>query len=436
MNLNDHGAVYEYLLALCPPLPSAPPWDFLSAAPDCRGPVADPAATLAALQAKFCNVQLELANVAKEDPDGYLRLRPALFAPSGAVIAFRSRPGHQPFDLLTRRSCLIKRPTPIEYALLDSWTVERVLATRVLFGVFDIRELILLRQLDLPATLCRGLLRSSAEELRDLDARFETWEFSPASGRDYGPFPSEEWVHEDDSAPVAYHPIAKIKPTLVLMGWSLLALTTVPNSPLVYRAAKHLAAARHYLGLNFAGVSVWRPTPAEVENLQFRLTLPKRDKKLVRELLLESVDGLYDIEQFADPEGLSPEEPPATVAEARAELLSRLADRGPGPLPQRVRAAMAKYRELVERDLVRPLQDWAMGNDHPVVQSAGNELAAVSAMLHEMGPSVHELVRQCSEMSLSGDAEPRLSQTLAQYLQLVNRHGALMRDLRCWSKWI
>ena len=65
---------------------------------------------------------------------------------------------------------------------------------------------------------------------------------------------------------MAYHPIAEIKPTLVLMGWSLRSLT-VPNSPLVYRAAKHLADARRRLGLDFAGVSVWRPTPAEVENL-------------------------------------------------------------------------------------------------------------------------------------------------------------------------
>jgi hypothetical protein len=121
--------------------------------------------------------------------------------------------------------------------------------------------------------------------------------------------------------------------------------------------------------------------------------------------------------------------------DARAELLKQLAaDRG--QLSPRARAAMAKHRELLEQDLIRPLRDWAQTKEDPVMMSTGDELASLTAMLHEISPLAHELLRRQSEMGWEGGAGPKLTGVLTEYLQLLARQGALLRDLRRWNKWL
>jgi hypothetical protein len=303
----------------------------------------------------------------------------------------------------------------------------------MLFAAFRIGEVAWLRSLGLPGALCLGLHRLGPEQLRLLDEGFTVTEFGPAAVERRAP---PKWFYdEDEPVPPAYHPALTIKPTLVLLGWSPLSLS-LAGSPLLPRAATYLAGVRRHLGLQLGGVMVWRPTAGHLENLRFRLSL--RSEELVRELLLESSEELYDFEYFTRPETLpGPIPEPTNITDARAELLRQLAaDRGGGPRSPLAKAAQEKYSAFVDSKLVQPLRDWAGKYQHPVIRSAAEELASVAAMLHEMGPAMQELVRRQLENDPAGDADAKPSAPLAQYLQLIHRHGALMRDLRCWDKLI
>jgi len=292
--------------------------------------------------------------------------------------------------------------------------------------------------------LCLGLASFSADQFRALDGMFGGLDSSPRLWRDRGPAcGGTGWSlaplgTEEDAGPgVVEDGALAIQPTLALVGWSPVTLRAEP-SPLLRRAAARLTAMRRYLGLALAGVVVWQPPPQVMDNLQFRLSL--RDAAVVRELLLDSADALEDFERFVaepQPPCPSPGQPNMTLTEGRAELLAQLAaDHGRGQLAHSLREAQARYSELVERDLIRPLRDWARASDHPVIQSAGEELASVCAMLHEMSPFVQELLRQQTTMALEAGAELSLAGPLPQYLQLMNRQGALMRDLQRMRKWL
>jgi hypothetical protein len=107
-------------------------------------------------------------------------------------------------------------------------------------------------------------------------------------------------------------------------------------------------------------------------------------------------------------------------------------DRAAGGLPRRVREARALYEGLVERDLVRPLQEWALASADPVVRSAGLELAAASGLLHRMSPLLADLQASRFERARDGGLEPVPAGALGQYLTLAGRFGSLLRDLRRW----
>jgi hypothetical protein len=319
--------------------------------------------------------------------------------------------------------------------LQDHWTAERVVQSGLLFAAFRAGEVVWLRSLGLPAALCLGLQRLGLDQLRSLDEGFAFTEFWPAAREGRAPPPRKAVYEENEAVPPSYHPALTIRPLLVLVGWSPLALSPVV-SPLLHRTAAYLARVRRHLGLQLGGVMVWWPRAQHLENLRFRLSLGSQE--LVRELLLESSDELYDFEHFTGPETLPSSPPdPANLADARAELLRQLAaDRGSGPRSRLVSAAQAKYSALVDAKLVQPLRDWAGKNGHPVTRSAAEELASVAALLHEMGPTMQELVRGQLENDSTGETEAKMPVQLDQFLELVRHHGALMRDLKCWDKWI
>jgi hypothetical protein len=150
--------VYQRLLSACPPLSFPPPWDFLKAPEDCRGPVDNPAAVLADLRAHFSNSTLASAGVLDYSPGEGFRLSPLLSSSSAALIALRDSFDGQPHALLTMRGCLPRRRAPITAALWDDWTSRAVKAYGVLFATPHIKEVALLQALGFPATLSLVLL--------------------------------------------------------------------------------------------------------------------------------------------------------------------------------------------------------------------------------------------------------------------------------------
>jgi hypothetical protein len=393
---DQFGLAYERLLALCAPLTFPPPWDFLPPAACCRGPVPDPEQALAALRTGFPDALLSAAGLLEAGPDGVGRLNPALAGPAAAVVAFRRRPGARPFALLTAAGCLPEGLLPVKAALEDGPTGAAARGGPLLVAA-GVLEAALLRAVGLPVTLASGLGTLGADGLREVDAQF---------GRGT---------------------------TLVLLGWSPLVPSAAPP-PAIAAAAAHLARAREYLDLRLQEVAAWKFSPQEIDNLRYRLGL--RDAAfaggLLRASAREAKEELMDINCLCP--GAVPcagPPPPPSYPQAQAGLLAALAERRErGRTTDGLRAALAAYEAAVQRELVAPLQAWALADGDPLTRAAGAELASAAGVLHRMAPLVADL--QAAHLLWPRGAELEPAQLLDQYLALTGRFGGLVRDLARW----
>jgi hypothetical protein len=442
----SRGAVYERVLQLCPPYLFPPPWDFLTADQDCRGPIRDTSAILSDLQVRFSEAELEEAGVLARAPSGELQIAPALCNPVGGVVALRRSPGEAPFTLLTARGCLGSDALPVVAALEDAGTAARLAETEVLYAAFRISDVVLLRAIGLPATLATGLHNASLPQLHALDEAFAA---PDPFARANPPLPAPPSGETDDeclgeSADPAAQPVTAggdapqaappPRPGLALVGWAPGSVGAEIPPPL-RRTAGQLALVRQHLGLRLAGISLWRPPPRDMDNLRFRLNY--REAESISELLRESAQVLGDFECLADPQGPEDVRPAASadLSAAQVELLARLADdRGQGRITDRVRAARHAYEELIERRLIAPLQTWALAHDNPVIRNVGFDLATGCRELHRMGPLLHEPLGRRRDEVLAGDNEAGTGRVLTEYLQLSRRLTSIVRDLQRWKE--
>ena len=86
----------------------------------------------------------------------------------------------------------------------------------------------------------------------------------------------------------------------------------------------------------------------DLDNLRFRLKF--RLVAPIRELLLESLQSLHDLDFAVAPKQNSP--PVPTYPEAEKAYLASLE----GSSPEQLRVARLAYEEVIERDLIGPLQ--------------------------------------------------------------------------------
>jgi len=161
-------AVYERLFARCPPIQLSPPWDFIIPDEDCRGVISDPDATLAALQGEFADDVLLRAGVLRRVGEDGIEWNPSLSDPLGAIIALRADEVARPYELLTAGGCMSGRELAVFAARRDARTARALDVYGYLFATQDIRETVLMRAMNFPATLSAGLASLGLAELRML----------------------------------------------------------------------------------------------------------------------------------------------------------------------------------------------------------------------------------------------------------------------------
>ena len=427
-NQTTPEAARAALLARCPPFRfTEPPWDSLPPNPDCRAAVANPEETLAFLRRDFPDAILEEVGLLERSPEGLPRLAAPLCDPDGAVLALRRHPGGAVFDLLTSRGCLASRRLPIFVSRDDRFTFARFLKSGVLFAAGDIRDVALLRTLGLPATLSTGLERTTLIDFHSLRQAFAgvlPW-YSPRVAEIEAALSAEGHVLGADLEPAAS------RPTLALLGWQIRSLR--PDlPPTVPPVAARLHGFGLHLGAELAEVGVWRPNRYQLDKIAFCLAVtPPGCYATV--LLGSSKDQLYPLEACADPEKaarVGTDGAPVDVVEARARLLEQLReDRGERRASGRTRQALAAYETLTRRDLIEPLQRWALASADPVLRNLGVELANVCALLHQIAPPLHELQARDLEQALTRGVAPARGGLLQQYTQLSARLARLLTHL-------
>jgi hypothetical protein len=150
-------------------------------------------------------------------------------------------------------------------------------------------------------------------------------------------------------------------------------------------------------------------------------------------LLASCEEQLDTLESCADPENaarVGTDGDPADVVEARARLLEQLKeDRRERRASPRTHKALAAYETLTRRDLIEPLQHWALASTDPVLRNLGVELGNVCALLHQIAPILHELQARDLEQALTRDMVPTKAGLLQQYTQLSARLARLLTHL-------
>jgi hypothetical protein len=420
---NSFCTVYQRLFSRCPSLCFPGLWIFVGSSGDCRGCVVDPPETLAALRAEFELPLLQAAGVIDRLPDGNVCLHPQLCDPAGAIIALRAEGAEAPFELLTAAGCLSRRTLPLLATLGDARTAQEAQQTGYLLASFQIQEVALLRALGFPATLCTGLDNLSFDQLGSLDEVFGQREFSALMERGRSTEPATgEGSAESASA-------GANTPNVTLLGWSLLQLD--PAAPIeLSKTAAAFDEFGRFLDYDYSWLGIWRASSADVETLRYRLRV--QALPLIMPLLEKSADTVYELcpekaqVRLAEPEALRP---PAHFAQAQADLVANLAGSWvDGSQEREVREAKRVYEEIVRRDLVRPLQEWALASADPVIRNTGAELASLCALLHEISPSLQAVVGDQLRYArgLDGDSGGKL---LARYLQVSARFARLVKTL-------
>lgn len=423
------STVYQRLFARCPTLAFPGLWNFVGSSGDCRGCIVDPAETVAALRAEFELPLLQSAGVVACLPDGDWCLPRHVCDPAGAIIALRAEAAEAPFELLTAAGCLSGRTVPLLATLDDARTVEQTKQSGYLFASFHIQEVALLRALGFAATLATGMQALSFDQLCSLDTVYGEGTLrtgvEPARS---APPPTGDAAAE--SAPSGHATTQGV----ILVGWNLLQLDAAAPPELAEVAARFEEFGR-FLDYFYWWLGIWRVPTAYVETLRYRLQF--QTLALIAPLLATYHDYHYELcsaraqVQMVEPEACRP---PTDLAEAQTNLVAKLAvSRNDRYREAEAREAKQAYEDIVRRDLVRPLQEWALASKDLLVRAAGVELANICALLHEMGPSLQGLVGD--PISSPRAADPASTAKLfARYLQLSARFAGLLKTLWHMSK--
>jgi hypothetical protein len=287
----------------------------------------------------------------------------------------------------------------------------------LLFLAASIADVALLRALGMPATLAGGLRRLTLSGLGHLQGAF------PGPGLDdpLAPRADEFDGLDPDDGPESR--LTGGPPSLVIVGWSPRALSDRP-SPTLGHAARHLDAARRYLSYRFGGVSVWKPSPQEIDSFRYRFRF--RSAPQVALAFRNSADNMYDLAVLA----AGPPAPPPVFATAQAALVDALAAAGTRSLEDLGSRAQADYDAAVRRVLVKPLLSAASRGLNPIGRASIVQLALTADLLFGMAPHVKTLLVRALTDARGGGEAPFPDKILYQFSRLSDQFRALTNQVQ------
>lgn len=342
------GDAIGFLLEQCDPCPHfPPPWDRIEPSRDCRQAVSRPDEVLRVLRSRYDDDVLRAANLLVESPDGAPALRPRLCTRGGYLFAIREPHDRQVIDLLTTsRGALRSQLRGVQVPILPAAAGKSSFGPITVLATVDQLEAALLRSLDVPVVLLRGL------RTRDLGLLKNFW--TPSWSTESGPaLPTRgDAGNSDMTSPADGY-------ELLFVGCSLLRLTEeIPDR--LRKNLEYLFEANTRLGLGLDLPDVWMPTAEQLGDLRFALYMHalRPMRQWFEDVLLSSRTRL--------PEFCSPREKrlaKLTHASASSKLLAlltnrqlrNLAPRHPGNAPEWVQRAHDDFVAVVERDFVEPI---------------------------------------------------------------------------------
>jgi hypothetical protein len=227
------------------------------------------------------------------------------------------------------------------------------------------RDVALLRRLELPVTLASGLNQLDGVGLRRLLGPPQAVSRGAISA---SPFPSVQradlWNHIDK---------------LLLVGWSVAAMGLRPR-PGLQDVANLMHTAHHCFGFDTSRIVIWQPAPFEFEQLQAAVRL--RDIELLRQAAAESAQRANrSIEQYVnDHAQRSPREAYRITRQRLMDELRREQERQ--LLSPSIGTLCDAYSRAFERGFVEPLVEEARTKTDPIDKATCLAAAELLQELH------------------------------------------------------
>jgi len=370
------------------------------------------------------------AGVAKSDAFGELQIVSALCQTGGAVLPLRKGPTEPPFDFLTERGSLAGVGHSVLSVLNDGRRAALVEETGTMLVARRSKDVAGLDLIDLPATHGFGLSGISLSVCQEINVKFgEGLPRFVASDPEQGLDDSdtEEDLYWASPGP---NESSSCRPMLVLIDR---LRTRLGNEPSIWlrNTARWFADVRRQTGLPLAGVWVWQPDDGFHERLKFAFKM--RDRGQIREVVLQSLMSLVDIETFVDLSSDQSDERPNFLA-ARKDLIHQLGVTAAGLAAESgpFEDSLQNYDSAVQLELAEPLINWAKDNTNPTISVVGTQLAEVVTFLHRITPRLHaSQLHRFKEFS-GGDSASLDSGLFNDYLRLLDRFSRLSSEIIRW----
>ena len=147
------------IVTLTEPVPPPPIWSFLPSTEAVRHWPSTATELHDTLRREFAVDELVAARVLLQGPDGATRLSPVLNDNSGPFLCLLRAPELPPFDIVTRRGSLVTDLPPALCYAEDADIQKGIRASNALLVTMRDSDLVVLRQLQLPAVQISELLQ-------------------------------------------------------------------------------------------------------------------------------------------------------------------------------------------------------------------------------------------------------------------------------------
>lgn len=405
-------AILQEIERLSNPIPLPPDLGFLAPDPAVRQFKGDAGQLRGKLLKRFPIETLEQSGIAYFGPERNvynLHLNCVLQINPVEFCVLRQRPEDPPFDLVTNAGCLTTSDPPCFTACEDALTEQWARRYNFVLMAQSIRDVAVLRALQLPATVATGLTSMNGRQYRALCGLPQVLVESTTGQQHVG-----DSVATADGCRRAHK--------LIAVGWQPATLSN-PGLRQVRTLAHNLTTMNQHFQFAVDSMKIWAPSEPQLSSIKTAVML--QDWELLLWAMRYSLTHVYTPQQYLQP---GPPEVRVSWHDARTAFAEqcRRASMLHDPVPD-LRKALEHYRACFVAEFIQPIMaDLADTPDpHRRVYLFG--VQELAEKLFAVGESVLTVTNKIEGIASPQESRKPLAD-LKAYGEMVEKLGKLINN--------